>query len=218
VTIRLNPAATQVTLQLTAIRLREGVSSHRRREAITMDSWEFTKIAAAVLSALLIIVGGKTAIEVSEASHSTTVVGYKLPVKEVAAAAAASTATGPAISMAKIGPMLASASVESGQGVYKKCAACHTPAKGGANAVGPNMWGIVDRAKASAAGFNYSEAAKAQTGAKWTYESLVGFISNPKGYMPGTKMAFAGIADAQELADLLAYLRTLADTPAPLPN
>lgn len=183
-----------------------------------MDSWEFTKIAAAVLSALLIIVGGKTAIEVSEASHSTMVVGYKLPVKDVASAAAPAAAAAPTISMAKIGPMLEKASVEGGQGVFKKCTACHTPAKGGANAVGPNMWGIVDRAKASVAGFNYSEAAKSQAGSKWSYENLVGFISNPKGYMPGTKMAFAGITDAQELADLLSYMRTLADTPAPLPK
>lgn len=183
-----------------------------------MNSWEVTKIAAAVLSALLIIFGTKTAIEISQASHGKVIAGYKLPVKEGAPGAIAAAGPSKAITIAEIAPLLTKASVEGGQAVFKKCLACHTPDKGGANRVGPNLWNIVDRSKSAVPGFTYSESAKAKASEKWSYEALVGFLYSPAGYMPGTKMQFAGVKDANELADVIAYLRSLADAPAALPK
>ncbi len=184
-----------------------------------MDSWELTKIVAAVLSALLIMMGAKTAIEIAQASHSGhPVIGYKLPVKEVAAADAGKPVADTAMPYAKVAELMQKASADSGQTVFKQCLQCHTPTKGGANSTGPNLWGIVERQKASVASFSYSEAAKAKATDKWSYEALVGFISNPKGYLPGTKMTYKGIDDMGQMADLLSYLRTLADTPAAMPK
>ena len=82
---------------------------------------------------------------------------------------------------------------------------------------GPNLWGIVGRPKGSQEGFNYSAALK-EKGGEWGYEELANFIHNPRSYIPGNKMAFAGIRDNAEIADLLAYLRTLSDNPPPLPS
>jgi cytochrome c len=113
--------------------------------------------------------------------------------------------------------LLAAASPEAGAGVAKKCAACHSLEQGGANKIGPALWGVVGRDIAAVEGFAYSDALLAKEGA-WTFEELNGFIHNPKEYVPGTKMAFAGIEDPEDLADLLVYLRSLAEQPVPLPE
>ena len=84
--------------------------------------------------------------------------------------------------------------------------------QGRPNLVGPNLWGVVGRPKASEAGFNYSAALKAK-GGNWTIEDLNQFIANPKGMVPGTNMTFAGIQRGSERADLIAYLNSLSDNP-----
>jgi cytochrome c len=183
-----------------------------------MDSWEITKVASAVLLALLLIVGAKTAIEIAQAGHGhgEKIVGYKLPVTAAAATTTASPAAA-AFDAKKVVAMVAKASAEAGQDAFKKCTTCHTPAKGGKNGTGPNLWGIVNKPKAAADGFAYSPVLKGK-GGNWTYEDLANYIYAPAGWLPGNKMAFAGVKDSQELADVIAYLRTLADSPAPLPQ
>jgi cytochrome c len=113
--------------------------------------------------------------------------------------------------------LLAAASPEEGESEAKKCAACHSFEQGGTNKIGPALWGVVGRDVASVEGFAYSDALAAKEG-EWTFEELYGFIHNPKGYVPGTKMAFAGIQNPEDLADVLVYLRSLADEPVPLPE
>ena len=115
-----------------------------------------------------------------------------------------------------VGPLLASASVEDGQKVFKKCGACHTPNKGGANKVGPNLWNIVNSKRGKVDGFSYSKNLPAKEGG-WTFESLNAFLAKPRTYIPGTKMAFAGLKKASDRANLIAYLRSLSDSPAALP-
>lgn len=115
-----------------------------------------------------------------------------------------------------IGPLLASADIAGGESVSKKCTACHSFDNGGPNKVGPNLWNIVGASKAHIDGFNYSNAMAAFEG-EWSFEALNAFLANPKGYMPGTKMAFAGLKRESERADLIAWLRTLSDNPVPLP-
>ena len=112
--------------------------------------------------------------------------------------------------------MLADADLAKGQRVFKKCAACHTVDDGGKNKIGPNLWNIVNRTVASHEGFSYSDAMAAEEGA-WDFERLNRFLSDPKGTVTGTKMAFKGLSRDGDRADMLAYLRSLSATPAELP-
>lgn len=182
-----------------------------------MDSWEFNKIAGAVLAALLIAFGGRTMMDLTMNSHDAHAKpGYVLPVAASAGGGTAAAAA-KAFEFAAVKPLLAKASADGGKAAFKKCLTCHTPTKGGKNGTGPNLWGVVGADKGKHDGFAYSGPLK-EKGGKWGYEELALFIHNPKGYVPGTKMAFAGVADPAEIADLMAYLRTLSDSPVALPN
>jgi cytochrome c len=113
--------------------------------------------------------------------------------------------------------LLAQASPEKGASEAKKCAACHSEEKGGPVKIGPPLWGVLGRDIASVEGFAYSDALLGKEG-QWTFDNLFAFIHGPKDWAPGTKMAFAGIKSPEDRADLLVYLRTLADEPVPLPE
>lgn len=112
---------------------------------------------------------------------------------------------------------VASADPEAGAATFRICLVCHTAERGAANKIGPNLWGIVGRPKASRASFDYSETLKA-AGGSWTYDELARFVHDPRKALPGTRMAFAGIRQTSTMASLLAHLRTLGDRPAPLPG
>ncbi|MBP0444408.1 cytochrome c family protein [Roseomonas sp. SSH11] len=117
-----------------------------------------------------------------------------------------------------IAPLLASANVENGRTIAsRQCAACHTFTEGGRNAVGPNLYGVVGGPHAHREDFNYSPAMKALHEKPWDYEALNAFLNRPAAAIPGTRMAFAGLNQAQQRADVIAYLRSLAGSPVPLP-
>lgn len=185
------------------------------------DSFEFTKIAAATLSALLVIFGTHTAVEIWQGGHEgPSGHGYELPKAKEApaeAAKAGAPATEAAFDAAKVVSEIATASADAGKDVFGKCKACHTIDKDGKNGAGPNLWDIVGRARASHPGFAYSDALKAKAG-NWDYAGLAQFIHKPAAYAPGTKMSFAGLADDKDLANLIAYLRMQNGNPPPLPG
>ncbi|MDX2265734.1 MAG: cytochrome c family protein [Hyphomicrobiales bacterium] len=181
-----------------------------------MDSFTFNKIAGAVLSALLVIFGGGTLI--GELYPDGKGKDFKeIQIVEVAAVEEAPKAEAAPAEAAPIAQLLASASVETGENAFKRCSACHSVNKGGANGIGPNLYGVVGRPLGAVEGFSYSGALKEKGGA-WDYEALNGFLLNPKGWAPGTKMAFGGIRRDDERAAVIAYLRSLADEPQPLPT
>lgn len=184
-----------------------------------MDSFEFTKVAAAVLSALLLIFGAKTALEIAGVGrHHEVVGGFTLPTAAPEAAAPAAGAPAPAaFDPAAVVAMIKTAKPEEAAATFKKCAGCHSFDKASASKAGPNLWNILGRKKGGRDDFSgYSEAMKSK-GGDWSYADLVQFIHSPKGFVPGTKMLFNGVTDPADLANLVAYLRTLSDSPPPLP-
>lgn len=179
-----------------------------------MDSFELNKIIGAVLGTLVVVMGVGFVGDAIFSSHKPEKPGYDLP------GLTAEASTGAPKEAEKIEPIavrLASADATKGETVAKKCAACHKFNEGGPNAVGPNLYGVVDRPKAHHEAFNYSAAMKAVGDQKWTYDELDKFVHNPKKDLPGTAMSFAGLPDAKDRANLIAYLRTLSENPVPLP-
>ncbi len=178
----------------------------------------FNNVAMAVLSAALFAFGGKTLLDITSREHPLEKPGYVLPMAKAEGGAGASAAAGgAAFSFAKVAELLPKANPDAGSDTFKKCAACHTDAKGAPNKVGPNLWGVIERPIGQAAGFAYSDAVKGK-GGNWTWEELAKYLNNPRETIPGNKMAFAGVTDDADLADLLVYLRKQADSPAALPT
>ena len=131
---------------------------------------------------------------------------------------AASTAVTAPAGPAPIGPLLAKADPAHGEAfTHKICIACHNFQEGQANKVGPLLYGVVGRDKASAPGYTYSAALKSK-GGKWTFDDLNTWLTKPSAYAPGTKMAYAGIENDKTRADVIAYLRSLSASPEPLPT
>ena len=183
-----------------------------------MDSWEWNKIAGAVLGTLIfVLVLGMLGGAVYEV-HKPAKPGYAVPgVTQTAAAPAAAPAAPVEEPLPDFAKVIPTADVANGQKIAHYCAQCHDWSKGGPNRIGPNLWDILGSPRGEGrGGFAFSSAMKAK-GGTWTYGELFRFLKKPQEYISGTKMTFAGVSSAQDRIDLIAYIRTWADSPAPLP-
>jgi cytochrome c len=175
-------------------------------------SLETNKALAAILTAGIIASGSGVISRIIYHPSMPEENAYVIEVPEGETEGAAAEAEAPPLPV-----LLAAASPEKGESEAKKCAACHDFAQGGAAKIGPPLWDVVGRNVASVEGFAYSDGLR-EKGGQWTFDALNSFLENPKGFAPGTKMAFAGIKNPEDRADVLVYLRTLAENPVPLPE
>jgi len=111
--------------------------------------------------------------------------------------------------------LFASVSASEGASVFKKCAACHTINQGGANKIGPALWGVLGRKAGSVSGYKYSKAITAY-GKVWTFDEMNGFLTKPKDWIKGTKMSFAGLKNEKERAAIILYMNENSSNPLPL--
>ena len=179
-----------------------------------MDSFEMNKVLGAILGTALIVVALNIASGAIFAPEPPAKPGFNIVVPKAATGAKEEA---PAEKEPPIAQLLATADPKRGEDSAKVCQACHTFEKGGPTKVGPNLWGVVGRMRASMPGFDYSGGMKAM-GGTWTVEDLNTFLTHPQATVQGTKMTFPGLPRPQVRADVIAYLNTLSDNPQPLPK
>ena len=179
-----------------------------------MDSFEWNKIIGAVLGTAIFIFVVRVVAEAIYEPEKPAKPGYI--VEGVVENPAGGEAAPVEEALPDWGTVLPKADVAQGKATSAKCEACHDTTSAKTIKIGPPLYGVVDRARASIAGFSYSSAMKAK-GGTWTYDELFKFLKSPGAYVVGTKMSFAGLSRAEDRINLIAFLRTNADSPAPIP-
>ena len=178
-----------------------------------MGGMEFNKIFAAILVAGIVAMLSGFVAEKLVHPHKLKENAFPIEVTEsVGGGAAVEKKAEPVLAL------IAEADIARGQKLSKACAACHSFDKGGPKGVGPHLWGVVGVTKQNISDFSYSGALNANGENVWTYAALNEFLWNPKKYAPGTKMSYAGLKKPEDRAALIAWLRTLSDSPKALPN
>ena len=181
-----------------------------------MSGLEVNKILASIILALLIftLIGHFGDLIIDTEHHEMKETAYKIEVEDDSPGESSIIKKEEIIE--PISLLLANASIENGEKLFKKCATCHNYEKGSANKVGPQLWNLINRPKANVDGFAYSKAL-AEFGGEWGYEELAEFLYKPKKYIKGTKMNFAGLKKVKDRADIVYFLRAQSDSPIPLP-
>ena len=182
-----------------------------------MSSFEFNKIFAAIVLALIVFViidkVGDFFINTDKVKLKETAYKIEIPQSNVSSEISTELQSD---GIELVSSLLESASLENGEKIYKKCGSCHNYEKDSKSKIGPNLWNIVNSLKASSEGFAYSNALT-EFGGTWNFEELNNFLYNPKKYIQGTKMNFGGLKKVEDRADLILWLRQNSDNPVPLP-
>ncbi|MDD9798536.1 MAG: cytochrome c family protein [Alphaproteobacteria bacterium] len=181
-----------------------------------MDSFEFNKIAGSVLFTLLVYLGVQNLADILFHPQAADPNAYIVEGVGTASAAINRNVGADEAEEPDIMTLLATASVEKGERVAKKCISCHAFSEGAPHGTGPNLYDIVNRDIASLEGFNYSNALQDLEGV-WDYHSLSAFLASPRKFAKGTKMSFIGLKKPKDRANMIAYLRSVSANPPPLP-
>ena len=179
-----------------------------------MDSFEVNKIIAAVLLIALIVIGIGKISDIAFHVEKPEKSAYKVEIQETVSTTDSNIEK--VIEKVDISALLALGDIQHGEKVFKKCAACHLVNKGGANKIGPALYGILGRKVASKEDYKYSKAMAAYD-KNWTFEEMNGYLKKPQSYIKGTKMAFAGLRKEKDRASVILYLNQNSDNPIPLP-
>lgn len=179
-----------------------------------MDSFEWNKIIGAVLGTVLFVVALYILVDGMMAPQKPTAPGMEVAVTEQPTTP---DGTPTVEAPPDWGTLLPAADLAAGENVAKRCLQCHDFAKGGPHKIGPNQWGIVGDKHARAPDYAYSPAMRATADQTWDYDGLNKYLVNPKAAISGNKMAFVGLSKLADRVNLIAYMRTLSDAPAPIP-
>ena len=180
-----------------------------------MDSFEINKIIAAVLMVALLVIGiGKLSDKIFHVQKPETP-GYAVDVEQ-AVVASTQSASETVVEKVDIAALMALGDLMTGEKVFKKCAACQSIVKGGANNIGPALYNVVGRKVGAVNDYKYSKALS-EHGKEWSFEELNGYLIKPAKWIKGTKMAFAGLRKEKDRASVILYLNENSDNPLPLP-
>lgn len=176
----------------------------------------WNKIAAVVLATLLVVMGLREVSSIVFSTEAPDEIAYPVDMSALLVAGADDEEIGPV----DFGTLLATASADAGERVARRCVACHTFDQDGGHGTGPALYGVLGRDVAAVAGFSFSSAMRdyAEGGTEWLYQNMYEYLENPRRYVPGTSMAFAGLRSQDDRIDLLAYMRQQDDNPPPLPE
>tara|TARA_Y100001935_G_C16973354_1_gene345168 strand:+ start:40 stop:579 length:540 start_codon:yes stop_codon:yes gene_type:complete len=179
-----------------------------------MDSFEVNKIIAAILLIALITIGIGKISDIAFKVNKPEKSAYKIDILEDSTKL--SSKVEKVVEKVDIAALLALGDINHGEKVFKKCAACHLVNKGGANKIGPALYGVLGRKVASKEDYKYSKA-MASYDKDWTFEEMNGYLKKPQSYIKGTKMAFAGLRKEKDRASVILYLNKNSDKPLQLP-
>ena len=181
-----------------------------------MDSFEINKIVASILLIALLFIGiGKISNLIFSVEKPETA-GYKVELPEKGSANQVSETKTASVEVVDIVALLALGDLTHGEKVFKKCSACHVVEKGGANKIGPSLYGVLGRKVASINDYKYSKALN-EYDKEWTFDEMNGYLLKPQAWIKGTKMSFAGLRKEKDRASVILYLNKFSDNPLPLP-
>jgi len=171
------------------------------------------KIIASIINAVILVLGINNITDIifyveKPEKSAYQVANVKTTTTETASAGSSS-------GSGEIMALLASASVADGKKVFKKCAACHSIAKGGGNKIGPALWGVLGKPAGSVSDYKYSKAMAAH-GKPWSFEEMNSFLIKPKDWIKGTKMTFVGLKNDKDRAAVILYMNEKTNSPLPL--
>ena len=172
------------------------------------------KIITSIILAIILILGINKITEIIFFVEKPEKPAYQVA-NISATATAETTSESSSAGSGDIMALLASASVADGKKIFKKCAACHSIAKGGGNKIGPALWGVLGRKAGSISDYKYSKA-MAVHAKPWSLEEMNGFLIKPKDWIKGTKMSFIGLKKDTDRAAVILYMNQNTDNPLPI--
>ena len=173
------------------------------------------KIVVSIVLTLILVLGINKISDVIYYVEKPEKSAYQVESMDTAASVSSTEESSVSSETGNIMALFASVSASDGEKVFKKCAACHSIAQGGANKIGPALWGVLGRKAGSISEYKYSKAMIAH-GKPWSFEEMNGFLIKPKDWIKGTKMSYAGLKNEKERAAVILYMNKNTDNPLPL--